>query len=142
LSTGHVIFQHREKDYYGKYLKRPAKRRMIGLKKRRISRWGVVGWQRARNKARAWHPTSQNLPHTDTRLNIVFFLLKKNGITARIPRDEMPVMEEEVAVPCTDTELTQLFAAMDDEERIRYKFFLGSSCRDKEMTFAAWNDPR
>ena len=26
----------------------------------------------------------------DTRLNIVFFLLKKNGIAARIPRDEMP----------------------------------------------------
>jgi hypothetical protein len=29
----------------------------------------------------------------DTRLNIVFFLLKKNGITARVPRDEMPVVE-------------------------------------------------
>ena len=76
----------------------------------------------------------------DTRLNIVFFLLKKNGITARIPRDEMPVIEEEVAVPYTDSELTKLFAAMDDEERIRYKFFLGSGCRDKEVTFAAWSD--
>jgi integrase/recombinase XerD len=76
----------------------------------------------------------------DTRLNIVFFLLKKNGITARIPRDEMPVIEEEVAVPYTDTELTKLFAAMDDEERIRYKFFLGSGCRDKEVTLAAWSE--
>jgi integrase/recombinase XerD len=76
----------------------------------------------------------------DTRLNIVFFLLKKNGIPARIPRDEMPVIEEEVAVPYTDTELTKLFATMDDEEQIRYKFFLGSGCRDKEVTFAAWND--
>jgi len=76
----------------------------------------------------------------DTRLNIVFFLLKKNGVAARIPRDEMPVVEEEVAVPYTDNELTKLFAAMDDEEQIRYKFFLGSGCRDKEVTFAAWND--
>ena len=76
----------------------------------------------------------------DTRLNIVFFLLKKNGITARIPRDEMPVVEEEVAVPYTDDELKKMFAAMDDEERIRYKFFLGSGCRDKEVTFAAWTD--
>lgn len=76
----------------------------------------------------------------DTRLNIVFFLLKKNGIAARIPRDEMPVVEEEVAVPYTDHEITKLFAAMDDEEQIRYKFFLGSGCRDKEVTFAAWND--
>jgi hypothetical protein len=28
---------------------------------------------------------------------------------------------------------------MHDEEQIRYKFFLGSGCRDKEVTFAAWN---
>jgi integrase/recombinase XerD len=76
----------------------------------------------------------------DTRLNIVFFLLKKNGIAARIPRDEMPVVEEEVAVPYTDEELKKLFAEMDDEEAIRYKFFLGTGCRDKEVTFAAWGD--
>jgi integrase/recombinase XerD len=76
----------------------------------------------------------------DTRLNIVFFLLKKNGIAARIPRDEMPVVEEEVAVPYTDEELKKLFGAMDEEEAIRYKFFLGTGCRDKEVTFAAWSD--
>ena len=76
----------------------------------------------------------------DTRLNIVFFLLKKNGIAARIPRDEMPVVEEEVAVPYTDEELRKLFDEMDEEETIRYKFFLGTGCRDKEVTFAAWGD--
>jgi integrase/recombinase XerD len=76
----------------------------------------------------------------DTRLNIVFFLLKKNGITARIPRDEMPVVEEEVAVPYTDEELRKFFDEMDEEETIRYKFFLGTGCRDKEVTFAAWGD--
>jgi hypothetical protein len=52
----------------------------------------------------------------DTRLNIVFFLLKKNGIAARIPRDEMPVIEEEAAVPYTDEELKQFFAGMNAEE--------------------------
>jgi integrase len=76
----------------------------------------------------------------DTRLNIVYFLLKKNGITARLPRDEMPTIEEETAVPYSDEEIEKLFAAMDDESRIRYKFFLGTGCRDKEVTFAAWND--
>jgi integrase/recombinase XerD len=76
----------------------------------------------------------------DTRLNIVFFLLKKNGIKARIPRDEMPTVEEEVAVPYTEDELKKLFAMMNDEEKARYKFFLGTGCRDKEVTFAAWND--
>lgn len=76
----------------------------------------------------------------DTRLNIVFFLLKKNGIAARIPRDEMPVVEEEPAVPYTEAELNRLFAAMTEEETIRYKFFLGTGCRDKEVTYAAWSD--
>jgi integrase len=76
----------------------------------------------------------------DNRLNIVFFLLKKNGIAARIPRDEMPTIEEEVAVPYTEEELKRLFAEMDEEETIRYKFFLGTGCRDKEVTFAAWSD--
>ncbi len=76
----------------------------------------------------------------DTRLNIVFFLLKKNGITARVPRDEMPVVEEETAVPYTETELKNLFAAMNDEEKLRYRFFLGSGCREREVSYAAWND--
>jgi integrase/recombinase XerD len=52
----------------------------------------------------------------------------------------MPVVEEEVAVPYTDNELMKLFATMDAEEQVRYKFLLGSGCRDKEVTFAAWND--
>jgi integrase/recombinase XerD len=76
----------------------------------------------------------------DTRLNIVFFVLKKNGIKARIPRDEMPTVEDEVAVPYTEHELKTLFAHMNEEETARYKFFLGTGCRDKEVTFAAWND--
>ena len=76
----------------------------------------------------------------DTRLNIVFFLLKKNGVKTRVPRDEMPTVEDEPAVPYTDEELKRLFAEMDGEEGIRYKFFLGTGCRDKEVTFAAWSD--
>ena len=76
----------------------------------------------------------------DTRLNIVYFLLKKNGVAARLPRDEMPTVEEEPAVPYSEEELEKLFASMNDEQRIRYKFFLGTGCRDKEVTFAAWRD--
>jgi len=76
----------------------------------------------------------------DTRVGIVSFLLKKNGVTARIPRDEMPAVEKEDAVPYSEDELTKLFAAMDAEQRIRYNFFLGSGCRDQEVTFASWGD--
>jgi len=76
----------------------------------------------------------------DTRLNILYFLLKKNAIAARLPKDEMPTIEEEPATPYSEEELKKLFAAMDEEEKIRYKFFLGTGCRDKEVTFASWSD--
>jgi integrase len=76
----------------------------------------------------------------DTRINIVSFLLKKNGVEARLPKDEMPVVETEAAVPYGDDELKKLFGQMDAEEAIRYKFFLGTACRDKEVTYAAWAD--
>ena len=76
----------------------------------------------------------------DTRMNIVFFLLKKNNVKARIPMDELPTVEEEPAVPYTDEELEKLFAVMDSETRLRYDFFLGTACRDREVSYASWND--
>jgi integrase/recombinase XerD len=76
----------------------------------------------------------------DTRINIVNFLLKKNGVTARLPKDEMPVVQVEAAVPYPDEDLEKLFAAMDELETLRYRFFLGSGCRDQEVTFASWPD--
>jgi hypothetical protein len=59
----------------------------------------------------------------DTRINIVNFLLKKNGVDARRPRDQMPVVETEAAVPYSEDEMRKLFREMDKEEAIRYKFF-------------------
>lgn len=76
----------------------------------------------------------------DTRLNIVYFLLKKNGVEARIPRDEMPTVDEHPAKPYKPEELDRLFAAMDTEEFLRYQFFLGTACREREVAFASWED--
>lgn len=93
----------------------------------------------------------------DTRLNIVFFLLKKNLITVRLPKDEMPTVEDEPAVPYTGDELGKLFSEMQKAgavetvkgkdysgpgfgQEIRYRFFLGTGCRDKEVSFATWSD--
>lgn len=76
----------------------------------------------------------------DVRMNIVYFMLKKNGVDVRLPKDEMPAVETETAVPYTQEELDKLFAAMDAEETVRYKFFLGSACRSQEVTYAAWQD--
>jgi integrase/recombinase XerD len=76
----------------------------------------------------------------DTRVNIVYFMLKKNGVEVRIPKDELPAVETEDAVPYTQNELTKLFGKMNPEEAIRYRFFLGTACRSQEVTFAAWQD--
>lgn len=76
----------------------------------------------------------------DTRINVVYFMLKDNGIAARIPTKYMPTIEEDAAVAYSEDELDKLFAAMNPEDRIRFRFFLGSGCRDREVTFAAWND--
>jgi integrase len=34
----------------------------------------------------------------------------------------------------------ELFAAMAPEEKLRYKFFLPTACREKEVNYAAWQD--
>jgi len=75
------------------------------------------------------------------RLLLVLMLLKANGIKSEfsLVRD-LPEYEEEAAVPYEPAELKKLFAAMDAEETARYKFFLGTACREQEVMYAAWQD--
>ena len=72
---------------------------------------------------------------------LVLTLLKANGIKTgfSLVRD-LPQYEEEAAVPYEPTELQKLFASMDEEEIVRYKFFLGTACREQEVMYAAWQD--
>jgi integrase/recombinase XerD len=75
------------------------------------------------------------------RLMTVLSFLKKNKIKTDFSlKDDLPEYEEEPAVPYEPVELNQLFTKMTAEEIIRYKFFLGTAARDKEVTFAAWQD--
>jgi integrase len=75
------------------------------------------------------------------RVITVLSLLKKNGIRTDFSmKDDLPSYQEEIAQPYTEDALKKLFAAMDAEEEIRYLVFLGTGCRDKEVTFAAWDD--
>jgi integrase/recombinase XerD len=88
------------------------------------------------------HMTAEGLSErtVGNRLLTVFILLKRHGIKNPLGWDEMPTVEDEIAVAYTPEELKTLFAAMTDEENSRYKFFLGTACRDKEVTYAAWQD--
>jgi len=75
------------------------------------------------------------------RMMTVLSLLKANRIkTAFSLGKDLPEFEEEPAVPYEPAELRKLFVAMTPEEVIRYKFFLGTACRDKEVTYASWQD--
>jgi integrase len=74
------------------------------------------------------------------RVLTVLFLLKRNAIPNPLPWDDMPTIEEDPAIPYTPDELKAIFAAMDDEERMRYMFFLGTAARDQEVKYAAWTD--
>jgi integrase/recombinase XerD len=75
------------------------------------------------------------------RVLTVLSFLKKNDIKTKFSlAGDLPRIEEEPATPYEKEELDKLFAAMDEEETIRYKFFLGTACRDQEVSFAAWPD--
>jgi integrase len=56
----------------------------------------------------------------------------------------MPTIEDEVAEPYTRQQLDALFVYFDrqglEEEKQRYRFFLGSSLREREVMFTEWND--
>jgi integrase len=78
------------------------------------------------------------------RLLIVCFLLKKNGIANSTKLVDLPTIDEEIPEPYSKEQLDALFAYIDrkglEEERQRYKFFLGSSLREREVMFAEWDD--
>ena len=74
------------------------------------------------------------------RLMTVVFLLKKHNVANPLPGDELPTVNDEAANPYTPAQLKKLFAAMDEEESLRYQFFLGTGCREREVIFSAWDD--
>ena len=75
-----------------------------------------------------------------TRISTVAFMLKKLGVKNPFPTDEMPTVEKEDAVPFEPAELKRFFAIANDEQTVRYKFFLGTACREQEVQFASWKD--
>ena len=75
------------------------------------------------------------------RLMTVLSLLKAHHIkTGFSLRKDLPEFEEVPAVPYEPAELQKLFAMMTDAETVRYKFFLGTACREQEVMYASWPD--
>jgi integrase len=71
------------------------------------------------------------------RMTVIFSLLKKHKIQARV---DLPTVPKKAAQPFSPAEIKKLFDAMDDEEKFRYGFFLDTACREQEVMYATWND--
>jgi integrase len=52
----------------------------------------------------------------------------------------MPVVQTDEATPYSEGDLKKLFAPMDEQETLLFKFFLHTGARDREVTFAPWSD--
>jgi integrase/recombinase XerD len=75
------------------------------------------------------------------RMVTILSLLKKHGIKTDFSlADDLQTVDETPARPYTAEELKKLFAAMSDEDKLIYKFFLSTACRAQEVSFAAWAD--
>jgi integrase/recombinase XerD len=91
---------------------------------------------------RDWLNTQGYDPRTQhNRVLTILSLLKENKIKAEfsLTRD-LPTYEEDPPMPFSEEDLKKLFAAMTDQEKIRYKFFLGTACREQEVQYATWQD--
>ena len=53
---------------------------------------------------------------------------------------DIPAFVEPEVDYYSEGELVKFFAACDEEERIRYQFFLRTGCREREVMFATWAD--
>jgi integrase len=75
------------------------------------------------------------------RVLTVLSLLKEHKIESGFSlSNDLAEYEEDPPVPFSEEELKTLFAQMDAEEKVRYRFFLGTACREQEVTYASWSD--
>ena len=87
-------------------------------------------------KAKGYDPRTQH-----NRLLTILSLLKDHKISTGFSlKQDLPTYEENPPVPFTDEDLKKLFAVMDEEEQLRYKFFLGTAAREQEVQYATWQD--
>ena len=74
------------------------------------------------------------------RMGFVFSLLKANGIEKPSKLIKLPKVQRTRTKAYNSEELTKLFAAMTNEEYLRYLFFVRTGCREQEVQYATWKD--
>jgi integrase len=74
------------------------------------------------------------------RILIVSFLLKRMGSKVKTKWAELPTIENQPVRAFSQDELRAAFDAMDEEQRSTFWFFLGTGCREQEVSHAEWSD--
>ena len=74
------------------------------------------------------------------RMLIVSFLLKHAGARVKVAWKNAPIVEDVPVRAFSDTELRKLFDACNPEEHAVFSFFLGTGCREQEVSHAEWSD--
>ena len=57
-----------------------------------------------------------------------------------VTKKVIPRFTEKIVAAYTPTQLRSLIAAADAERRLLWEFFVGSGCREQEVTYATWPD--
>lgn len=74
------------------------------------------------------------------RVLIVSFLLKRVGSKVKTRWAELPTIEKQPVRAFSQDELRTLFEAFSPEQHAVFSFFLGTGCREQEVSHAEWSD--
>jgi hypothetical protein len=74
------------------------------------------------------------------RVGYISTFFRANGVPKLLENRELPRYTEKVVKAYSLEELSKLLAAASTEDRIAFKFFLGTGCREREVQFACWRD--
>jgi integrase/recombinase XerD len=74
------------------------------------------------------------------RVLIVSFLLKHSGSKVKTRWAELPTVETQPVRVFSPDELRKVFQTMNEEEHSIFSFFLGTGCREQEVSNAEWSD--
>jgi len=74
------------------------------------------------------------------KFEIVMTFLKANGIRGLVGKNDWPRYTEEEHEIYEQEELSKLFKACDDQERLWYEFFLMTGMREQEVMYTYWSD--
>ena len=64
---------------------------------------------------------------------------RANGLPKFLANADRPDYTERLVKAYSQEELSRLLAAADPEDRIAFKFFVGTGCREREVQFACWS---